>query len=133
MERDCGVFREKYFSSPEYCFYEERLSTFVCWPLQISPNKFELAECGFYYTGQGDVVKCFSCGIKVCQWLVTDDARKEHLKYSPNCIFLKMIGASSIFGRTTPASQPCANFDEGYNGVTRDQQRAPIIIPSAYL
>jgi hypothetical protein len=47
---------------------------------------------GFLYTGQSDVVQCFGCNIRVSQWEKTDNPWSEHLKWSPDCVFLKMIG-----------------------------------------
>lgn len=110
MELDSAVYRENSFTSPDYCFYKDRLSTFTCWPVQISPIKFDLAENGLYYTGESDVVKCFSCGVRLYNWMATDDARTEHLKYSPTCFFLKMIGPRSIFNTSSVSHQPYNSF-----------------------
>ena len=73
-------------------FYEDRLITFEFWPKQLLPNKFNLAKAGFYYMGQRDECICFSCGQKLGGWERTNIPLDEHLKWSPNCIFLKMIG-----------------------------------------
>ena len=75
-----------------YLFYENRLKTFQNWPRQISPNKYDLAKAGLYYTGEGDIVKCFACGVRLHQWLAKDTALEEHRKWSPQCVFLKIIG-----------------------------------------
>lgn len=77
---------------PSYLFYENRLQTFLNWPRQISPDKFALAKAGLFYTGEGDIVKCFACGVRLHQWLAKDTALEEHRKWSPQCVFLKIIG-----------------------------------------
>ena len=48
--------------------YQDRLLTFHHWPKQIIPDKYSLAQAGFYYTGQSDFTICFACGLKVNQW-----------------------------------------------------------------
>jgi hypothetical protein len=83
------------FKSPELKLYENRLQTFESWSQQIQPNKYELASAGFYYTGRGDIVQCFSCAIRLNQWKKTDDPMKEHGIHSKNCLFLKMVGQSN--------------------------------------
>ena len=76
----------------ELIIYEKRLETFFLWPQQMRPDKYELAKAGFFYTKEGDVVKCFSCGVTINHWLSTDSPLAEHHKWSPDCAFLKMIG-----------------------------------------
>lgn len=82
-------------SNKMFLYYEDRLSSFLTWPRQISPTKADLTSAGLYYTGQSDLVKCFMCNVELCQWNCTDTAMKEHRKWSPQCVFLKMIGQSS--------------------------------------
>ena len=83
------------FCSPDLKFYEDRLNTFDTWPLQIVPNKYQLASAGFTYTGKSDIVECFSCELRLDRWKKEDDPVKEHTKLSPNCYFIKMIGHSN--------------------------------------
>lgn len=72
--------------------YEKRLDSYKHWPVQIYPNMYQLAEAGLYYTGEGDAVKCCCCGTVISQWWRTDNAWAEHYKWSPDCLYLKMIG-----------------------------------------
>ena len=81
-------------TKPEYTFYSERLSTYTCWPIQITQTKDSLARAGFWYTGFGDKVQCFSCGIALMKWAVNDDPWKEHETFSKDCQYLKMTGFS---------------------------------------
>ena len=77
---------------PNYRYYEHRLRTFDTWPKQMIPNKYDLAQQGFVYTGQSDKVTCFQCGVVLKDWERTDDPWIEHSKWSPHCDYLKMIG-----------------------------------------
>ena len=82
---------------PESCLfgmklYQDRLLTFHHWPKQIIPDKYSLAQAGFYYTGQSDFTICFACGLKVNQWERQDNPWDEHIRLSPDCLYLKMIG-----------------------------------------
>ena len=45
---------------------------------------------GFYYTGCGDKVTCFHCGITLRNWKSLDDVDAEHKKHSPECKYLFM-------------------------------------------
>lgn len=98
METDSSLFGYN-VKEPKYFFYEDRLETFQNWPRQIWPDKFSIAQAGFYYTGQGDIVKCFTCGVRLHQWLTKDTALAEHRKWSPHCVFLKIVGTGETESR----------------------------------
>ncbi|XP_038617699.1 baculoviral IAP repeat-containing protein 2-like [Tachyglossus aculeatus] len=67
---------------------EARFRTFQSWPLSfLSPSA--LAKAGFYYTGPGDRVTCFTCGGKLSNWEPKDDAMSEHRRHFPGCPFLE--------------------------------------------
>ena len=77
--------------SVEYFTYEKRLSSFLIWPKQMIQKKEDMAQAGFYYLGQSDIVYCFHCGISLHNWKPTDDPFVEHNKHSPKCPYLLMI------------------------------------------
>ena len=60
------------------------------WPQQIAQRAHQMVASGFYYTGKGDTVTCFMCGITLCQWERGDEIDIEHKKHSPECKFLYM-------------------------------------------
>ena len=76
----------------EYKYYEARLNTFETWPKQMTPDKYTLAKCGFVYSGKGDKVTCFHCGIHLKDWERNDDPWKEHYKWRTQCDYLNMVG-----------------------------------------
>lgn len=65
-----------------------RLNTFKGWN---SPHvtKEDLALNGFYYTDISDNVRCFHCGIEICQWEADDTVTGEHRRHSPCCEIVK--------------------------------------------
>ncbi|XP_062613609.1 death-associated inhibitor of apoptosis 1-like [Saccostrea cucullata] len=78
---------------PEYVHFKDRLETFFDWPKFLKgPSKEDLSRAGFIYTRIGDKVTCFSCGIILKNWDPLHDAYKEHLRWSKNCIYAKMVG-----------------------------------------
>uniref|UniRef100_A0A8D2NNR9 RING-type E3 ubiquitin transferase n=1 Tax=Zosterops lateralis melanops TaxID=1220523 RepID=A0A8D2NNR9_ZOSLA len=73
---------------PEMVTEEMRLSTFENWPQNSNMHPEQLARAGFFYTGQGDVVRCFYCDGGVRSWSIGDDPWREHAKWYPECEFL---------------------------------------------
>ncbi|KAM3664146.1 baculoviral IAP repeat-containing protein 7 isoform 2-T2 [Ammospiza maritima maritima] len=73
---------------PEMVTEEMRLSTFENWPQNSSIHPEQLARAGFFYTGRGDVVRCFYCDGGVRSWSLGDDPWREHAKWYPECEFL---------------------------------------------
>ncbi|KFO77784.1 Baculoviral IAP repeat-containing protein 7-B [Cuculus canorus] len=73
---------------PEMIREEMRLSTFQNWPRYTDMHPEQLARAGFFYTGQGDVVRCFHCDGRIRNWLLGDDPWREHAKWYPECEFL---------------------------------------------
>ncbi|NWT71333.1 BIR7B protein, partial [Prunella himalayana] len=73
---------------PEMVTEEMRLSTFESWPQNSSMHPEQLARAGFFYTGRGDVVRCFYCDGGVRSWSFGDDPWREHAKWYPECEFL---------------------------------------------
>ncbi|NXE52735.1 BIR7B protein, partial [Casuarius casuarius] len=73
---------------PEMGTEEMRLSTFQSWPQYTEVHPEQLARAGFFYTGQGDMVRCFYCDGSVRNWEFGDDPWREHAKWYPRCEFL---------------------------------------------
>ncbi|NXG79696.1 XIAP ligase, partial [Baryphthengus martii] len=65
-----------------------RLGTFAEFPLGCPVSASALARAGFFYTGEGDKVKCFSCHTTVEGWEPGDSALERHKRLSPNCTFI---------------------------------------------
>ncbi|XP_065340287.1 baculoviral IAP repeat-containing protein 7-B-like [Cloeon dipterum] len=50
---------------------------------------FGLAKSGFYYTGDGDNVRCAFCNLEVRGWEEGDTPDGEHRRWNQNCPFLQ--------------------------------------------
>jgi hypothetical protein len=66
---------------------QKRLNTFKNYPQKAVKEKVELADNGFFYTGDGktDRVQCAFCGIIIDNWQTDDDIQTEHRKFSSTC------------------------------------------------
>ncbi|XP_033122719.1 baculoviral IAP repeat-containing protein 2-like, partial [Anneissia japonica] len=67
----------------------DRLATFKNWPRESTMTPSTLTRAGFFYTGSGDMVKCFSCNGKIEDWEFGDSAIGEHKRFFPNCKFVR--------------------------------------------
>ncbi len=85
----------------KYTAYDNRVKSFKQWPkcfVLTDINKF--CETGFFYTGVGDKIECFFCGLRLKHWNGGDDPTDQHVIWSPSCVFLKMtIGKESVLQR----------------------------------
>lgn len=66
----------------------ERRSTFYDWPQNANADPTALAHAGFFYTGSGDRVQCFSCKGFIEDWKSSDVPRTEHRRRFPGCTFV---------------------------------------------
>ena len=74
------------------------------------PDKIQLARAELYYTGKSDVCQCFLFHVKLIAWERDDDAIKENYKWSPQCEYIKMVGAPQKTGFTFGSST--SSFEE---------------------
>ncbi|XP_050983486.1 E3 ubiquitin-protein ligase XIAP-like isoform X1 [Labeo rohita] len=65
-----------------------RVNSFRRFPRTEEFPAERLARAGFYFTGQADRVRCFSCHATVEDWNRGDTPLKRHQQASPNCRFL---------------------------------------------
>ena len=73
--------------------YENRLKTFDTYPKQMLPDKIQLFRAELYYTRKSDACQCFPSQVKLSAWKRDDDAIKEHYIWSPQCEYIKIVGA----------------------------------------
>lgn len=65
-----------------------RLNTFSNWPSSAPVDPIRIAKAGFFYTGQGVEVQCFSCGGKISEWNYGDQVMARHRRLDANCPFV---------------------------------------------
>ncbi|XP_053392264.1 baculoviral IAP repeat-containing protein 3-like [Mercenaria mercenaria] len=84
---------------PDYMEQQKRQASFSTprWSVDNKPEPFLLAECGFFFTGNQDLVRCHQCGIGLKDWVREDDVLTEHVKHSSSCDFIvKKFGKNRI-------------------------------------
>ncbi|KAK3593115.1 hypothetical protein CHS0354_018242 [Potamilus streckersoni] len=82
---------------PQYAVKNTRINSFQGWPAELRQRPEEMAECGFYYAGFSDCVRCFHCGVGLRNWMSEDDPWIEHARWSTECIYvLKMKGEEFV-------------------------------------
>jgi len=77
---------------PEYSSVKAREESYknLHWPLQVKQLPSELASAGLFYTGYNDATLCFSCGMGLRRWEITDIPREEHARIYPNCPYVRL-------------------------------------------
>ena len=75
---------------PNMVTLEARMNSFKYWPKQMTPTKDKLATSGFFYLGLGDIVKCFQCGVSLCDWEKECDPDEKHMEMS-DCTFNRIV------------------------------------------
>ncbi|XP_053385657.1 uncharacterized protein LOC123537992 [Mercenaria mercenaria] len=75
---------------PDFVEKQKRENSFhtTKWQVDDKPDYLLLAEYGFFFTGNNDLVKCHHCGIGLKDWVKEDDVLNEHVKHSSSCGFL---------------------------------------------
>ncbi|KAH8234869.1 hypothetical protein KR032_004627, partial [Drosophila birchii] len=76
---------------PEFAVESARLRTYEAWPRNLKQKPHQLAEAGFFYTGVGDRVRCFSCGGGLKDWDDNDEPWEEHARWLSQCRFVKLM------------------------------------------
>ncbi|KAK2177280.1 hypothetical protein NP493_608g00023 [Ridgeia piscesae] len=86
-----GVVRAEEPKSLNYSGETSRLLSFRRWPQNANQTADDLARAGFYYTGIGDSVKCFSCHGTARNWQREDDPWTEHARWFPSCNYVRTV------------------------------------------
>ncbi|XP_065342052.1 baculoviral IAP repeat-containing protein 7-B-like [Cloeon dipterum] len=79
----------KNFSCKNYKYEAHRLYSLLKKSDWLYVGPFSLAKSGFYYTGDGDNVRCVFCNLEVRGWEEGDTPDGEHQRWNPNCPFLR--------------------------------------------
>lgn len=80
-----------------------RLTTYTNWPVSAPVDPPRLARGGFFYTGEGAEVQCFSCNGKISQWNYGDQVMWRHRLLEPNCTF---VAHPSLSGNVSLSNFP---------------------------
>lgn len=74
-----------------------KITSFELAPRNLRKIRGRFALAGFFYTGQGDRVKCYSCGFNQANWPDETDPWQEHLENSPDCRYVKLLQEHDVF------------------------------------
>lgn len=98
---------------PEFAVESHRLVSFEDWPKTMKQKPKELAEAGFYYTGRGDRVSCFSCGGGLKDWEEMDIPWEQHTIYYSKCEYLKLMKGQKFINKilTQKSSNPSSYME----------------------
>lgn len=129
----------KFSQGPRYVQYSDpcaRLSTFKTWPTSIQLKPEKLAEAGFFYTGNNDIVRCFHCDLGLKNWKSDDIPFIEHARHSKKCRFVKdkkelylIATVQDDVGRIQLDKEQEANDNEEHNEEkTRPQIRSRVLL-----
>lgn len=76
---------------PRYSSPAARLRSFKDWPRSLRQKPEELAEAGFFYTGQGDKTKCFFCDGGLKDWEEDDLPWEQHARWFDRCAYVQLV------------------------------------------
>lgn len=76
---------------PEFAVEANRIASYTDWPKFLKQRPQDLSDAGFYYSGKGDRVCCFSCGGGLKDWEEGDTPWEQHAMWYGNCEYLKLM------------------------------------------
>lgn len=93
-------------------FETNRLNTFNNWPSSAPVDPIRIAKAGFFYTGEGTEVQCFSCGGKISDWNYGDQVMWRHRIMDPDCTFVvnsqRSGNVALVLGQECPSASELA-------------------------
>jgi len=78
-----------------------RKETFIFYPTSSIPTA-DIAAAGFYYTGEGYVIRCYCCKLTVTRLSSRDNPLTVHQSRAPNCPFVR----KTVVQGGVPAPEP---------------------------
>ncbi|MCJ8734184.1 hypothetical protein PDJAM_G00232400 [Pangasius djambal] len=96
---------------PDWSAMSTRLNSFRAFPHSEQVPAERLARAGFYFTGESDRVRCFSCLHTIENWRQGDSPVERHHNVSPACMFLKCVHHRSLADASSSQS-PGSIYDE---------------------
>ncbi|KAJ8314476.1 hypothetical protein KUTeg_006626 [Tegillarca granosa] len=106
-------------------YERNRLETFKNWPVSSPIPPKDLAQSGFYYTGNEDRVQCAFCRGILKGWDPGDDPQKEHEKRFEKCGFILGLNVGNVpllTKKTVPILTP--DFSNGAENLGVSSERA---------
>ncbi|KAI0208552.1 E3 ubiquitin-protein ligase XIAP, partial [Lamellibrachia satsuma] len=96
-----------------------RLATFENLPESSSFSPCMASKAGFYYTGEGDTVGCYSCGLRLNNWESGVHPMTAHRELSPDCQFVTQhrddVSPDQVVSQSAPTSGPSSQLSQSHN------------------
>ncbi|XP_060741659.1 E3 ubiquitin-protein ligase XIAP [Tachysurus vachellii] len=108
-----------------------RLKSFQTFPNPGEVPAERLARAGFYFTGESDRVRCFSCLHTIENWHQGDSPVERHQSVSPSCTFLKCVHHVSLADGTSSQS-PGSIYDEDEEAMEFRLRRGEVVDESMF-
>ncbi|XP_039307614.1 baculoviral IAP repeat-containing protein 7-A isoform X2 [Solenopsis invicta] len=119
----------------EYSDLAQRLLSFRNWPKTNIIHPKELAEAGFYYLQDKDMVECAFCRGVLMNWKHGDDPDSSHRLYFPNCDFyMRHNETDGIHTHKGPQRPEYAMYEkrlQTFRGWPRDLKQTPEMLAEA--
>ena len=81
----------------EYALADKRYQSFLESPFNNEEQVINFVDAGFYYSGFGDFVKCFFCGLCVGQWNIHDCPYGTHKDCAKDCGYIQNVKSEMFF------------------------------------
>ena len=125
---------------PEFAVETNRIASYTDWPKFLKQRPQDLSDAGFYYSGKGDRVCCFSCGGGLKDWEEGDTPWEQHAMWYGNCEYLKLMKGkcfidqmakkrnAMVLGDRNPTEGPNADIEgfEHPHDTTRENLTPPL-------
>lgn len=125
---------------PKYRLEIDRIDSFEHWPQAMSPKRDDFINTGLFYTGNGDKVICFGCGVGLKDWEVGDDPSTEHARWADNCQYLmRLKGEKFVSDAKNGIGINCLEIksDEGEESnpcvICLDCEKSYVFIPCGHM
>ena len=115
---------------PEFAVETNRIASYTDWPKFLKQRPQDLSDAGFYYSGKGDRVCCFSCGGGLKDWEEGDTPWEQHAMWYGNCEYLKLMKGqcfidqmakkrnAMVLGDRNPTEGPNADIEHPHENLT---------------
>ncbi|CAG9562710.1 unnamed protein product [Danaus chrysippus] len=97
---------------PHYSSEDARLRTFSDWPRSMRQKPEELAEAGFFYTGQGDKTKCFYCDGGLKDWENDDVPWEQHARWFSRCAYVQLVKGREYIQKVISQAEAVSNTNK---------------------
>lgn len=97
---------------PEFAVETNRIASYTDWPKFLKQRPQDLSDAGFYYSGKGDRVCCFSCGGGLKDWEEGDSPWEQHAMWYGNCEYLKLMKGKHFIDQMAKKRNAMVNSTE---------------------